>query len=37
LGLAELRRRILIIEDEALVAQSLADLVTDAGFLALGR
>jgi DNA-binding response OmpR family regulator len=32
---AELRSRILIIEDEALVAQSLADLVTDAGFLAL--
>ena len=27
---------ILIIEDEALVAQNLADLVTDAGFLALG-
>jgi DNA-binding response OmpR family regulator len=27
---------ILIIEDEALVAQSLADLVSDAGFLALG-
>jgi two-component system, response regulator PdtaR len=33
---AESRSRILIIEDEALVAQSLADLVTDAGFLALG-
>ena len=28
--------RILIIEDEGLVAQTLVDLVTDAGFLALG-
>ena len=28
--------RILIVEDEALVAQSLADLVTEAGFLLLG-
>jgi hypothetical protein len=32
---AESRSRILIIEDEALAAQSLADLVTDGGFLAL--
>jgi DNA-binding NtrC family response regulator len=28
--------RILIVEDEALVAESLADLVTEAGFLLLG-
>jgi DNA-binding NtrC family response regulator len=33
---AETRNRILIVEDESLVAQSLAELVTDAGFLALG-
>ena len=31
-----MRNRILIVEDEAVVALNLADLVTDAGFLALG-
>jgi DNA-binding NtrC family response regulator len=35
-SLAQMRSRILIIENEALVAESLADLVNDAGFLALG-
>ena len=32
----EVRNRILIVEDESVVALNLADLVTDAGFLALG-
>jgi CheY-like chemotaxis protein len=33
---AEIRNRILIVEDEQLVALSLAELVTDAGFRAIG-
>jgi DNA-binding NtrC family response regulator len=33
---AEVPNRILIVEDETVVALNLADLVTDAGFLALG-
>ena len=33
---AEARDRILIVEDEAMVALSLVDLVTDAGFVVLG-